>query len=198
MHEIARKLERYRDGELPPDERAAVAEHLTVCPACRAQLQTLEELSALLACWSLPPSTVDVAASLVLPPRPAASRWPGTLGWLSGVGIVVGFYALRVLFGVGTWLAHAPLFSALNDALQWVEWVGLPFWTRPLQWFLHSTPAAPAMWAQRTMAFLLPAFLYALMSAALLAAFVVWFQLTLNIPNYTSMYGGNHGLHGNS
>ena len=186
MHEIARKLERYRDGELPPEERAAVAAHVAVCPDCRAELQALEGLSALLAHWSLPPSTVDVAASLALPPRASASRWPGTLGWLSGAGIVAGFYLLRALFGVGMWLAHAPLFSALNDALQWLGWVGLPFWTRPLQWFLQSTPAASALWAQRTLAFLLPPLLYALMSAALLAAFVAWFRLTLNASNYSN------------
>ncbi len=186
MHEITRKLEQYRDGELPPEEEAAIAAHVAICPDCRAELQTLEGLSALLGRWSLPPATVDVAASLALPPRPAPSPQPGVLGWLSGIGLVAGFYVLRALFGVGTWLAHASPFAALKEVLQWLEWAGLPLWARPVQWLLHSTSAAPALWAQRTLAFVLPTFLYGLLCAVLLAAFFTWFRLTLNVSNYSN------------
>ncbi len=43
------RLSAYADQELPPDERAAVAEHLKDCPDCSGRLEELERLAELVA-----------------------------------------------------------------------------------------------------------------------------------------------------
>ncbi|MBI3993613.1 MAG: zf-HC2 domain-containing protein [Candidatus Lambdaproteobacteria bacterium] len=42
--EMAVELSAYFDGELAPDERAAVKAHLDDCPACREALRGMERL----------------------------------------------------------------------------------------------------------------------------------------------------------
>lgn len=43
--EVIELLSAYHDGELSPDQADAVAEHLAACPACSAELDSLQKLS---------------------------------------------------------------------------------------------------------------------------------------------------------
>jgi anti-sigma factor RsiW len=45
--QVLRRIEAYFDGELPPDERAGMEEHLRSCPSCSRELQLLRSLSSL-------------------------------------------------------------------------------------------------------------------------------------------------------
>jgi len=47
--EVRKLLIEYSDGELAPDERAAVREHVESCTSCRAELDALERVRVLLA-----------------------------------------------------------------------------------------------------------------------------------------------------
>jgi anti-sigma factor RsiW len=72
-------LPAYHDGELSPTRRQGVEQHLQECPACRAELQTLEGLSALLkadpAPENTPPERFAAQVQLRLPRQyPARSR----------------------------------------------------------------------------------------------------------------------------
>ena len=44
----------YALGDLPPDERAAMAAHIEGCPECRTELRELEGVAALLAIFVMP------------------------------------------------------------------------------------------------------------------------------------------------
>ena len=50
-------LAAYHDGELPSSRQGQVEEHLKDCPACRAELETLEGLSSLLKADLMPAHT---------------------------------------------------------------------------------------------------------------------------------------------
>ena len=56
-------LPAYHDGELPPGRRQRVEAHLQGCPSCRAELETLTELSALLKADPAPQRTRAGAAA---------------------------------------------------------------------------------------------------------------------------------------
>lgn len=45
--QVLRRIEAYFDGELPPDERVGMEEHLRSCPSCSRELQLLRSLSSL-------------------------------------------------------------------------------------------------------------------------------------------------------
>ena len=70
-------LPAYHDNELAPAQRSQVESHLRDCPSCRAELQTLTGLSALLktdpALQHTPPERFAAQVQLLLP-RSAARR----------------------------------------------------------------------------------------------------------------------------
>jgi anti-sigma factor RsiW len=50
-------LAAYHDGELPPNRQHQVEKHLQSCPTCRAELDSLEQLSSFLKADPMPPHT---------------------------------------------------------------------------------------------------------------------------------------------
>lgn len=54
---VSELLGAYHDGELTADRRQQVEEHLQDCPACRAELEALEELSTFLKADPVPDQT---------------------------------------------------------------------------------------------------------------------------------------------
>jgi anti-sigma factor RsiW len=50
-------LAAYHDGELPPNRQHQVEKHLEECPTCRAELDSLNELSSFLKADPVPPHT---------------------------------------------------------------------------------------------------------------------------------------------
>jgi anti-sigma factor RsiW len=86
-------LPAYHDGELPPGRSRQVEAHLQACPSCRAELQTLTGLSALLKADSLPqhtpPERFAAQVQLLLPrsvPHPKADRLPR---WVLGAPLAL-------------------------------------------------------------------------------------------------------------
>ena len=72
-------LAAYHDGELTPNRRRQVEEHLQDCPTCRAELTAIEELSSLLkadtAPHLTPPQRFAAQVALRLP-RPSLTQRP--------------------------------------------------------------------------------------------------------------------------
>ena len=105
-------LPAYHDNELSPVQRSQVEKHLCDCPSCRAELQTLTGLSALLktdpAPQSTPPERFAAQVQLLLPrsaPRPKTQRLPRwVLGAPLALIVVVAF--LQAALWV-TWLVLA-------------------------------------------------------------------------------------------
>jgi anti-sigma factor RsiW len=98
MTHVIHRLQRYVDGELPPDVAREVEMHLQTCAACREEHRALADL------WS----RVDAAAQ----PAPTVSVWPGLRGrsatqhtgpawsWLRG-----GLAAVALCAGLGLGLS---------------------------------------------------------------------------------------------
>jgi anti-sigma factor RsiW len=109
-------LAAYYDGELHGPRLQQVEDHLERCPLCRAELQEIRKLSALLqevplAQGSLSASRFRSQVMLRLPALPRQHPWQRTLkvGWqLAPLGAV-----LVWVFGQATWLA-ANLVSLLD------------------------------------------------------------------------------------
>lgn len=67
------RLERYHLGELGPDERSRIEQHLATCPACKACLERIEGDEAV----ALPPLPSPMPARRVV-----RMRWPMQIGTL--------------------------------------------------------------------------------------------------------------------
>ena len=115
-------LGRFRDGELSPADRAAVAAHLDACSACAAELLVLTELGDMAKALSAPEPPGDlwdqIAQRLTAKPVPAASG-RGTRHWRAAV------LAALVLLAVTTgWLARRP--GPLSDDIHGGPQPGVP------------------------------------------------------------------------
>lgn len=108
--DAAWKLLLYADGELPPDEAAAVAAHLAECPACSAELERLRSseaaLDAALQVEQLDRAPLSRIRARVarerqasLATRPARAVRTGALLGLTGLTAALGAIALQA------WLA---------------------------------------------------------------------------------------------
>ena len=95
--DIKELLTEYLDGELPPEDAAAVEEHTAGCDACRAELDALRQTTALL--QSLPKADApaglaeNVTASLdreiAIHRRAALMRWMHVGGWMSAAAAII-------------------------------------------------------------------------------------------------------------
>jgi hypothetical protein len=70
-----KQLSAYLDGELLPGERAAVEQHLAICPSCRWNLKTLRQTAQ----WTSELPMVRIPRTFTIPvpaqPAPAARKW---------------------------------------------------------------------------------------------------------------------------
>src|SRR5574341_704431 len=112
----------YHDGELSGARLAQVVSHLHECAACRAELDSLEGLSALLQeSPAMPertsPERFVAQVRLRLPPHASPSPWMQTLkaGWLALPLAMVGVWAFlqAVLVVSSLALMALPLFGGL-------------------------------------------------------------------------------------
>ncbi|MGC1375304.1 MAG: zf-HC2 domain-containing protein [Anaerolineales bacterium] len=116
-------LPAYHDNELPPTKRSQVEKHLRDCPSCRAELQTLTGLSALLkidpASQSTPPERFAAQVQLLLPRR--APSYPQRLPrWVLGAPlalVVVGAFLQAALWVTWLVLAAGSTFPGLASWL---------------------------------------------------------------------------------
>ena len=104
-------LEAYLDGELKGGRLHQVEAHLQVCEDCRAELQALRQLSALLQAAPPVPSRISSArfadqVRLRLPSQSSSDRpvWEKALrfGWqLVPIGLVGAWACLQAIFWIG-------------------------------------------------------------------------------------------------
>lgn len=102
MNHVIDELELYALGALPEPERARVAAHLAVCPACREQSRVLEEVAIALPATLPPRDTPAGLRARILAtargdtaPRPA--RETAWTAWLRPSRIVMAGLAVAVL-----------------------------------------------------------------------------------------------------
>jgi anti-sigma factor RsiW len=108
--EWTNQLSDYLDGELPADEREAIAAHLKSCPPCAAVLNDLKRVVA--------------RASTVAAHPPQADLWAGIAGRIErdGAARVVPFAARetrRVVFTLPQLAAAAALLIAVSGGIAW-------------------------------------------------------------------------------
>lgn len=105
-HADTEALSAFIDGELGAEERLATTEHLRVCDACRAELESLRRANAMLA--SLPPKSLSSEASRELrkavlekaPGRRRRQRWGAVAGAIGlAAAVLIGVVVLPDLLG---------------------------------------------------------------------------------------------------
>ena len=100
------RLNRYLDGELPPEEARRLERHLGECPQCRHAREELEGLNLLLneldTCADAPPALARRAR------RAAEQRRSGGIRWLAPVESVFGTERVRAA------VAAVLLFAGLS------------------------------------------------------------------------------------
>jgi negative regulator of sigma E activity len=128
MHEEwTDRLSEYLDGELPPEEAAAVGAHLRECAACSAVLNDLKRVVA----------QAEAAANLARPPQ--ADLWAGIAARIDAAGAphaaparpapVATFQpraARRIAFTLPQLAAAALVVAAVSGALVWQLRSGSP------------------------------------------------------------------------
>ncbi|HET90882.1 MAG TPA: hypothetical protein ENN99_09125 [Chloroflexi bacterium] len=125
---VTARLHAYHDGELSDHQRRQVDTHLAQCEACRAELETLRQLTALLHQAAAAPTITSpdrfvAQVGLRLPRRPAEPAWQRVLkvGWrLTPVGLLGAWAFLQAAF-----LVSGILLGALYLGLGSETWAGL-------------------------------------------------------------------------
>jgi predicted anti-sigma-YlaC factor YlaD len=134
MQHINHLLDEYYDGELSPARRRQVETHLRVCPSCRAELEEIRQLSALLQDLPLPdafssPQLFGAQVALrVSRQQVERSNYPG-MAWhvvplllLCGVAVLQGLF---VLLGGVVGLARTAGRLGLDLGARWPFWNAL-------------------------------------------------------------------------
>ena len=127
------RLEAFRDDEVSPEERRAIAAHLSACAACRQHLQELQGLATVLRAYQAPPAGWSSDAEFwntlspqlrprTIPAPPARATQPAS--YLAPLSVVVSSLALRglaasvlVVYALHQWrLLPASWLAALTSA----------------------------------------------------------------------------------
>jgi anti-sigma factor RsiW len=116
-------LEAYHDGELPGRRLRQVEAHLAGCQTCRAELQKLRALTALLdesptAEVLTPPDRFVAQVGLRLPRRPVQPTWKRALetGWrLIPVGLLGAWAFVQVVFVTASVVLYALQIGMASD-----------------------------------------------------------------------------------
>ncbi|HZU12858.1 MAG TPA: zf-HC2 domain-containing protein [Chloroflexota bacterium] len=106
-------LSRYLDGELPPEQYRAVAEHVVACAPCRAELTALREINRLMVDWGSRnvPLPID-AANRTRAEIGRRARFPRLLALSRASSAAVGTAAAALLLMVTMNLA--PLYQSIS------------------------------------------------------------------------------------
>lgn len=87
-------LSRFADGELRPEELAALERHVVACPACRRRMMRFESLASELHEFYRSPVHAPAPAPIPLRPARRPSRLPGIAVAAAVAGILVGYPAV--------------------------------------------------------------------------------------------------------
>jgi predicted anti-sigma-YlaC factor YlaD len=132
---VTRWIPAYHDGELPERERQRLEGHLATCPACRAELTALQQLSTVLqtATIAAAPATAAFTQAVVarLTSQPRRLTWRRALQWgwqAAPLAVIAGWAAIQAILTVvaGLWLANAGLFPGFSLPTWLLAW--LAFW----------------------------------------------------------------------
>jgi anti-sigma factor RsiW len=126
-------LDEYFEGLLSPPQAQVVADHVSACPACAAELHQIEKVAAALA--AVPQALPDAQIPAIIAERVAALPAPDArrraAGWrrlgVAAAGSLAGLsavaYALPLLVSQGL---AAPLLTSLADAAAaFQSWLGV-------------------------------------------------------------------------
>ena len=129
----------YHDGELHSHRLQQVEVHLNRCQVCRAELQKLRGLSALLQECSVPvlltsPNRFVSQVGLRLPRRPSQPAWKALLetGWRLTPALLLGAWAfMQAVFAVASAILYALQSGAVGDVVsEWLPPLGTPWLAR--------------------------------------------------------------------
>ncbi len=97
--EIQDRLSAYLDGELTPEARLQVAEHIQTCAACQAELTLLERLEEALGALKAP-VPLDLAERVLARLKPPRRPWWQNLALAASlvIGILLGGTVGRALY----------------------------------------------------------------------------------------------------
>jgi anti-sigma factor (TIGR02949 family) len=99
------KLSAYLDGELPPDDATAVAQHLQDCPDCQAELDALHRVRQLLRQLGPPAVPFGLVETLLIRPR----RRVLPVAWAASAAAAIALGALAA----GTTTSRPPTVARL-------------------------------------------------------------------------------------
>ena len=131
MQHIHHKLDEYYDGELSPARRRQVEAHLAECPACRAELEQMRRVSALLSEAPLPdefssPQLFGAQVGLrISREQIERSRYPGLAWHVVPVLLLCGLVVLQGLFA---------LLGGMAGLVQTANWLGID-WNLSWPWW---------------------------------------------------------------
>jgi hypothetical protein len=121
----AEELMAYLDSELPPERRAAVAEHLPSCRTCQGLVAAFEETSRSVAGWQVAPPARELRAPAVpaatdTPRRAPLFSWHNraavlTLGMLSAAAIAVTLFVPALRRPATTFARSSPAAVSRTD-----------------------------------------------------------------------------------
>jgi hypothetical protein len=132
---VTRWIPAYHDGELPEQVRQRLEAHLATCPAFRAELAALQQLSAALqtATMAAAPATAAFTRAVVarLTSQPRRLTWRQALQWgwqAAPLTVIAGWAAIQAILTIvaGLWLANAGLFPGFSLPAWLLTW--LAFW----------------------------------------------------------------------
>jgi anti-sigma factor RsiW len=125
-HRSERLLSAYLDGELSPQETAAVQEHLMDCAACREAYDGLRATKGLLGQLPLAEPPAEFWSAVRVPPRRAGPKRPSLRPWTALVRRPAWAVAAVLLV---TTLAMVPLVKGTVDRLHATE-IGVDLYVR--------------------------------------------------------------------
>jgi anti-sigma factor RsiW len=127
---VKRRLGRFLDAELPPQESAVLRAHIEGCPVCQQEIRALQELSASLdtiSVPSVPAGAVDVIMARVQQQGAGSRRIWGALDFWKTWPVAMRFAAVGtavVACLIGLMLGSATS-ATINRSRSEMAWVGL-------------------------------------------------------------------------
>jgi anti-sigma factor RsiW len=124
---IEKRLGRYLDGELPPEDRRVVDSHLVTCTRCGEELAEIRRLSGYFQeAFAVPPAPEGMVQRIMARAEIDGSRmaWNSLWFWrdwsLSMRFAAAGVTAAAIYIGLAIGTASLPVSRPAGDEMQWI------------------------------------------------------------------------------